>query len=56
MGKYFFGVLRRYVSQNIIAITGTLRLNRLTLLYVFNPCAPEPPVTAHADPRPFYPL
>ena len=25
----FFGALRRYVSQNIDAITGTLRLNRL---------------------------
>ena len=24
----FCGVLRRYVSQNIVAITGTLRLNR----------------------------
>ena len=30
------GVLRRYVSQNIVAITGTLWLNRFTLLYVFN--------------------
>ena len=26
-------VLRQYVSQNIVAITGTLRLNRITLLY-----------------------
>ena len=25
-------VLKRYVSQNIVAITGTLRLNRFTLL------------------------
>ena len=33
MKKYYYGVLRRYVSQNIIAITGTLRLNRFTLLY-----------------------
>ena len=32
----FCGVLRRYFSQNIVAITGTLRLNRFTLLYVFN--------------------
>ena len=32
----FCGVLRRYVSQNIVAITGTLRLNRFVLLYVFN--------------------
>ena len=32
----FCGVLRRYVSQNILAITGNLRLNRFTLLYVFN--------------------
>ena len=31
----FCGVLRRYVSQNIVAIIGTLRLNRFTLLYVF---------------------
>ena len=31
----FCGVLRRYVSQNIVAINGTLRLNRFTLLYVF---------------------
>ena len=23
---------------------------------LFNPFAPEPPVTARADPRPFYPL
>ena len=44
MGKYysgeilFCGVLRRYVSQNIVAITGNLRLNtyRFTLFYVFN--------------------
>ena len=28
--------LRRYVSQNTVAITVTLRLNRFTLLYVFN--------------------
>ena len=34
-GKILFcGVLRRYVSQNIVAISGTLRLNRFTLLYV----------------------
>ena len=32
----FCGVLRRDVSQNIFAITGTLRLNRFTLLHVFN--------------------
>ena len=32
----FCGVLRRYVSQNIVTITGTLRLNRFTFLYVFN--------------------
>ena len=32
----FCGVLRRYVSQNIVAVTGTLRLNIFTLLYVFN--------------------
>ena len=31
----FSGVLRRYVSQNIFTITGTLWLNRFTLLYVF---------------------
>ena len=31
----FSGVLRRYVSQNIVTITGTLWLNRFTLLYVF---------------------
>ena len=42
MGKYysgeilFCGVLRRYVSQNIVAITGNLRSNRFTLFYVFN--------------------
>ena len=32
----FCGVLRRYVPQNIVAITGNVRLNRFTLLYVFN--------------------
>ena len=38
MRKYYSGeilfctVLMCYVSQNIVAITGTLRLNRLTLL------------------------
>ena len=32
----FCGVLRRYVSQNIVAISGNLRLNRFTLFYVFN--------------------
>ena len=32
----FCGVLRRYVSQNIVAVTGNLRLNRFTLFYVFN--------------------
>ena len=31
----FSGVLRRYVSQNIVTITGTLWLNKFTLLYVF---------------------
>ena len=37
-GKILFcGVLRRYVSQNIVAITfGNLRLNRFALFYVFN--------------------
>ena len=30
----------------------------LSVMFVayFNPFAPERPVTAHADPRPFYPL
>ena len=32
----FCGVLRRYVSKNNVAITGTLGLNKFTLLYVFN--------------------
>ena len=32
----FCGVLRRYVSQNIVSITGNLRLNRFTLFYLFN--------------------
>ena len=33
----FCGVLRRYISQNIVTITfGNLRLNRFTLFYVFN--------------------
>ena len=32
----FCGVLRRYVSQNIVAITGNLRLNRFTLFYVLH--------------------
>ena len=32
----FCGVWRRYVSQNIVAITGNLLLNKFTLLYVFN--------------------
>ena len=32
----FCGFLRRYVSQNIVAITGNVRLNRFTLFYVFN--------------------
>ena len=42
MGKYysgeipFCGVLRRYVSQNIVAITGNLRLNRFTLFHLFH--------------------
>ena len=30
----FCGVLRRYVSQNIVAISRTVRLNRFSLLYV----------------------
>ena len=33
----FCGVLRGYISQNIVAITfGNLQLNRFTLFYVFN--------------------
>ena len=43
MRKYYSGeillcgILRRYVSQNIVAITvGNLRLNRFTLFYVSN--------------------
>ena len=32
----FCGVLRRYVSQNIVAITGNPQLNRFTFFYVFN--------------------
>ena len=31
----FCGFLRRYVSQNIVAITGNVRLNRFSLFYVF---------------------
>ena len=33
---HYCGALRRYVSQNIVAVTGILRLNRFTFLYVFN--------------------
>ena len=42
IGKYcsreilFCGVLRRCISQNIVSITGNLRLNRFTLFYLFN--------------------
>ena len=36
MRKYYCGVLRRHVPKNTVAITGTLRLNRFTLLYIFN--------------------
>ena len=37
MRKYYCGVLWRYLSQNIVAIIETLRLNRFTyVLYVFN--------------------
>ena len=32
------------------------RLSQLFLLKEVNPFAPEPPVTARADPGPFYPL
>ena len=32
----FCGVLRKYNSLNIVAITVTLQLNGFTLLYVFN--------------------
>ena len=32
----FRAVLRHYVSHNIDAITGTLWLNRFSLLYLFN--------------------
>ena len=32
------------------------RFKRFTDLNLFNPFAPEPPVTARADPGPFYPL
>ena len=37
-GKILFcGVLRHYISENIVAITfGNLRLNRFTLFSVFN--------------------
>ena len=35
-GILYCGVLRHYVSQNIVTITGSLRLNRFRLLYVFN--------------------
>ena len=28
----------------------------IKILFAINPFAPEPPVTARADPRPFYPL
>ena len=28
----------------------------IMLIEIINPFAPEPPVTARADPRPFYPL
>ena len=37
MRKYHCGVLRRYISQNIVAKTGILPSNRFTyVLYVFN--------------------
>ena len=48
MRKYYSGeilfcsVLMCYVSQNIVAITGTLRLNRLTLLCVSSLQASSP--------------
>ena len=39
MRKYYWGEIlwcNDVFFQNIVAITGTLRLNRFTLLYVFN--------------------
>ena len=32
----WYGVFRRFVSQNIVAVTVTLLLNGFTLLYVVN--------------------
>ena len=32
----FCGVLRHYNSQNIVTITGTVRLNRFSVMYVLN--------------------
>ena len=38
--------------EHILLIT----MLTIKILFAINPFAPEPPVTARADPRPFHPL
>ena len=44
----------RFCMNKIITIN--YNFFSLSIALCFNPFAPKPPVTARADPRPFYPL
>ena len=44
-------------TQKYFVSSSNIFLDKKTLLKIWlNPFAPEPPVTARADPGPFYPL
>ena len=45
------------IQESNIILFSNLRMNLYNHYFSFlNPFAPEPPVTARADPGPFYPL
>ena len=50
-GPLFYMVIRGTWRSSHLQVKGSTFISEL-----FNPFAPEPPVTARADPRPFYPL
>ena len=52
----FFGVVETIVGSLLCCGVGIVQCHFSLLYCVINPFAPEPPITARADPHPFYPL
>ena len=59
--SFFYATVKPVLSRHRIERTPSIKrtvaeVPKFVSLIYFNPFAPEPPVTARADPGPFYPL